>query len=167
MGRRNPPLDPEAKALVAPDTLTEEQIIEFAEPLPEDTEDLLGKLQRIQGVRSQWTNENGTYNQEYEALRDAASELLKDGPRYFIDAEGIKMVAARQQATRLVVNPKILAILPADLIDKVAPRKIDNEQFKRAVKNGKIKTKDLLRYAELVDNAAHVKFIRADGSTEG
>lgn len=166
MARKNPPLDPEAAALLKKRKADDKELIAEAVAAIEDTEELLAKLERVQGERGLWTSDNGAHNLEYLALRDAAAVVLESGPRYFIDADGAKRVAVRQQSEPIDIDLAILSEIPPEIIDKVAPRKIDTEAFKRNVANGKIPAKAFVKHSKIRHVDPHVRFILADDADD-
>lgn len=166
MARKNPPLDPEAAALIRKRKIEDKEIIQEAVAAIEDTEELLTKLERVQGERGLWTSDNGVHNLEYLALRDAAAVALESGPRYFIDADGAKRVAVRQQSEPVEIDLAILSEIPPEIIDKVAPRRIDAEAFKRNVANGKIPAKAFVKHSRIKYVEPHVRFILADDADD-
>lgn len=141
----------------APD---DRDVYNAAEAAEDDLEAVLSELEIIQGERGRWTSKKGDMYLEYERLRKRATELLgDDGPRYFLDRDGSKMVAVKQQAEPVVIDPEILEHLPVDVVDEIAPRKISNSKVQRAWR--RIPTKLLVKYAHVKQNEPFVRFIRA------
>lgn len=124
---------------------------------------LLAELEWIQGQKGRWAD-TGDLGKLYKELRDEAVSHLDMGPRYFLDDDGVKTIAVRQQSMRTVVDLDVLmaAIKDEDLLDQIAPRKLDAEGYKRAVATGKIPDALFVKATKLVPSAAFVKFIRAD-----
>lgn len=165
--RRKPALDPEAAALLTPPRAPDDTvIIKGSSRADEDTETVLSELQIYQAERWRWTSDNGDLNQEYERLRNKATELLVDGPRYFLDHNGVKQVAVRGQAEPVRIDPEILEYLSPAVVEKVAPRKIDTTAFKRAVARQDVPTKLFVKYAKVHQSAPFVRFIRADADID-
>ena len=106
---------------------------------------------------------------DYEELRDALTpQLLREGPRYFVDHQGVKRVAYAVQPEPVDVYVRGLEALvaagkltEADL-DKVAPRKPDKEVFRRYLSTGKIEPSDALKVASISKGTAYVKFVTLD-----
>ena len=105
----------------------------------------------------------------YEELRDALTpQLLREGPRYFVDHDGVKRVAYAVQPEpvdvyvaglkALVANGK----LTVEDLDKIAPRKVDKEVFRRYLATEKIAPHDALKVARISKGTAYVKFVTPD-----
>lgn len=155
-------IDVKADALLNPAKPDDKATFEKASAADDDLEVVLSELERIQGERGRWTSKKGDMYLEYERLRQRATEMLgDDGPRYFLDLDGSKMVATKSQAEPVDIDPEILDHLPADVVDYVAPRKIDKEKFKRAMAQRRVPAKLFVRFASVKQNAPFVRFIRA------
>lgn len=161
----NPKPEDLAARIVQGDTQQDvTELIKEATPAGPDTEETLASLARVQGARGRW-NKTGDLYEVYTRLRDQATDALVDGPRYFIDADGVKRYAVRLQAEPVEVDEELLAqeVSPAVLAE-VAPRKVDKDLFKRAVAAGRIKPATLLKVAKVKPSAPYVKFYTADAS---
>jgi hypothetical protein len=133
-----------------------------AQPADMDTEELLNRLQPLQAQRSYYSNGEG--NKLYEKLRDEAAERLEEtGPRYYVGEDGVKRYAVRQQSHPLEVSvSELIAEYGEDnpeLLDRIAPRKVDRDQFKRAVATGKVSAEVLLRVARFKHSKPFVRFV--------
>jgi hypothetical protein len=118
-----------------------------------DTEDKLLLLQRL-------TEDQRRLRIEYEALRDDVVELLEGQPRYFISESGAKWYATVEQTEPLKVDLELLLeeIDSEELLDEIAPRKVNTTAFKQAVMTGRISNETLLKVGKLSKNRPFVKF---------
>ena len=154
--------------------LTAEELFEAMErdatPAEADLED---KLLRLDAMAAQ-RRKDPDLEKRYEALRDEVAEELKaTGPRYYLDEHGLKRYAFRVAPEKVEVDVEELVRqveageIEVDL-DKVAPRKVDAEQLKRAVakgsrpanrgKPGVIPPEKFLKMARRKPGTAHVRF---------
>lgn len=158
-GKPDPKTDPATREYLKPNPTVDELIAEAQPAENKDTEEMLRELEQLAAVRSRWTS--GDYNEEYERLRDEAAFRLREGNRIFVDSNGVKTVAIRQTARGIEVDLNKLRdrVGPA-LLDKVAPRKIDPEAFKRAVATGKITPGTFLEVATFKPRTPYVRFVR-------
>jgi hypothetical protein len=132
-----------------------------ATPADKDTEQKLRELDRMVISR----RKDPEREREYERLRDEmAAQLAEEGPRYYIDDDGVKRYAFTVQPEPVEVDVDgLLAMyeegtLSREVLDAVAPRKVDKEQFRRATAGGKITQAQLLKVAKIRKGTAHVKF---------
>ncbi len=130
-----------------------------------DTEVRLARLAELAEIR----REKPDIKTEYEVLRDElAAQIEAEGSRIFIGPDGEKYVA-------YVVSPEPIEVdvaeleamdetgkIPVGLIDKVAPRKVDKEAFRRAVAKEEITKPQFLRVAKTTKGTAFVKFLPID-----
>jgi hypothetical protein len=125
----------------------------------DDTELLLRELHDIAESKRKWTAGEG--KKHYERLREAAAKALEDGNRYFLDAHRNKWFAVRVQSKPVVVSLPALIHLFADqpdLLDAVAPRKVDMEAFRKAVSTERISTDELVQVAHIGQGNPFVRF---------
>lgn len=159
----NPKPDDLQQRILEGDTQQEvrELIAEAVEAEP-DTEDLIAELARVQGEKGRWGKTGDRYKQ-YVQLREEVTDALVDGPRYFIDHDGVKQVAVRLQAEPVEVDVDLLAQeIDESVLADIAPRKVDKDRFKAAVAAGRIKPAVLLKVARIKPSAPYVKFYQAD-----
>ena len=105
----------------------------------------------------------------YERLRDELTpQLLREGPRYFIDYDGVKRVAYAVQPEPVDVDlPNLKALVAAGKLteadlERLAPRKVDKEVFRRYLATEKISPHDALKVARITKGTAYVKFVTPD-----
>lgn len=132
-----------------------------AKPADPDTEIQLMKLADMAASR----RKNPDLEKRYEALRELlATQLTKEGPRYFLGEDGIKRYAYAVTPEPVEVSEeKLMELdeagkLKAGVLEKVAPRKVDKDAFRRAVANGSITREQFLEVAELTQGTKFVKF---------
>lgn len=152
--------DPELDAILRKGP-PKEEIIASAEEAPADLEALLIQLELVNRERSKW-NEGKAGDQLYQELREqVTAELLTTGPRYFLDADGAKMVAVRQQSDPIEVNEELLKQLLPEVYERVAPPTVDATLFRKAVSGGDIPVDVFVKVAKFKPNRPFVKFIPA------
>lgn len=139
--------------------ISEAEIKESAEPAVQDTEELLAELRSVSEEHYRWTSDKGEGTLRYEALRDAATAALEDGPRFFLD-DHVKYVAVRVQSEPVEIDPEILKYLRPAVVDEIAPRKINNDAFKKAYQGGRIPRSLFIKHARIKPRRAFVKFVR-------
>lgn len=142
-----------------------ERMIRTAEPAVGDTETRLLELQNMQAKR----RKDPQLERRYEMLRDElAAQLKAEGPRYYIDNDGVKRYAFT--VTPEPVDVDLDGLIQAELdqeisyetLDQVAPRKVDKEAFRRAVATERIPKALLLKIAKIVPGTAYVKTATPD-----
>lgn len=126
-----------------------------------DTEDQLVELFEIVISR----REDPAEKRRYEGKRDEMVQVLAEhGPRYFIDAEGNKRYAYVVAPESVEVDLDELEAAHAEgkisdqTLEDVAPRKIDKEEFRKAVSRGDIDPATFVRVATIVQKTRHVGF---------
>lgn len=125
-----------------------------------DIQDKLARLDELAGLR----RKNPRIEAEYESLRDELAEYLHDtGPVYYLDRDHAKRYAWPVEPESLIVDiAKLIELYEAgDIdvdIDRVAPRKVNNEELKKAVAKKKIPPREFLKIARLEKGTAHVRF---------
>lgn len=102
---------------------------------------------------------------QYELTRDElVARLKEDGPRYFLASDGTKRYAYVVQPEQIEVDMDELMAAVKDgsisqeVLDKIAPRKVDKDALRRAVAKKQIDAATFVRIAELVKKTAHVGF---------
>jgi hypothetical protein len=152
-----------AKRVKESDSFDEEAALAAAELAEGDTEEKLAELHDLQTRRGYWHG-SGAGNKRYETLRDELTSPLEDGPRYFVDDDGVKRVAVRQQQEPVDVDGDALEQEIGDdeaLLDAVMPRKVDKTAFKHAVQDGRISSDVLVKVARIRRNKPFVRFLSA------
>lgn len=141
------------------------RMIRDAQPASSDTEDELLWLERLQAKR----RKDPAVEREYERLRDSlAARLEKEGPRYYIDNEGIKRYAYAvvpepvEVDVDLLIEAELEREITYETLDAVAPRKVDKEAFRRAVAAERIPKKVLVKVATVTRGTAYVKTATPD-----
>lgn len=154
-----------------------QQMMRDARPAEGDTEQMLLDLDMLARRR----RPDPYIEEQYEALRDVlTARLSKEGPRYFIDVDGEKRYAYAVVPEPIEVDvDEVIALhdegeISTELLDRIAPRKIDAEQFKLAVARGSnpnsrkpgITQEQLLRVARKRRGTGHVRFASPGGREE-
>ena len=131
-----------------------------ATPATADTE---GKLIALDAMMAR-RRKDPDLEAAYEALRaDLVAQLKAEGPRYFLNADGLKQYAFAVQPEPLDVDVDALIKmyeeggLSLETLDKVAPRRADREAFRREVAKGNITQAQLLASTKLRQGTPHVK----------
>lgn len=97
--------------------------------------------------------------ENYEELRDQLLPELDGDPVYFIDDTGVKRYAARINPELKEVDLELLDLLvPYDVLDEVAPRKVDMAAFQLAAAAGRIPKEVLVRVARIVPGSPRITF---------
>lgn len=125
----------------------------------DDTELMLRELHDIAEHKRKYAAGEG--QRHYEQLRDAAAKALEDGNRYFLDEHHNKWFAVRVQSRPVVVSLEALQHLLIDrpeLLDQVAPRKVNMEAFRAAVATERIGTDELVRVAHIGRSKPFIRF---------
>lgn len=129
-----------------------------ATPADEELAELLTTLKAIQDAR----RKDPELERRYEGLRATVTSLLKR-PRVFLYG-GFTTMAFVKTPTPLKVDvEELIAMeleggLPYDVLEEVAPRKVDLSAFRKAVGAGRITAPQLLRCSELVTGTSYVHF---------
>lgn len=103
----------------------------------------------------------------YEAMRDELVARVKGKPRFFIDEQGQRVYAHAQIPARLIVDTRLLEDAEMDnklsyeVLDEVAPRKVDMPAFRRAIAAGRVPDDVLVTAASMVDGTGYVRFVTA------
>lgn len=154
-----------------------DEIRAAAGPATGDTEEMLLELDRLATLR----RPNPEIERRYEELRDIlTARLSKEGPRYYIDAFGEK-----RYAYALIPEPVDVDVdelikmneageISDDLLNEVAPRKVDKEAFTKAAARGTrkrprkpgITPEQLIRVATKRRGQGHVRFVTPEHSSE-
>lgn len=145
-----------------------EEMMRTAEPASLDLEDTLADLEALQALR----RKNPLIEARYEHLRKIATVMLiEGGPRYFVDDSGTKHYAYAITPDAIVVSVEDVeqlrneGIITEEELDRVAPRKVKNEEFKRLVALGRIPKARAKKIARIVPKTPYVGF--SDESTPG
>lgn len=117
-----------------------EEMEAVAERADLDTED---KLVLLEGMMAE-LRPDPQLKARYERLRDQlVAQLRREGPRYFIDPQGVKRFAYAVTPETVEVDVAELqhmhkrGELTEEVLDEVAPRKLDRDGFRRAASRGK------------------------------
>lgn len=115
------------------------EMIARATPAPPDTEDALIELRKMVLAR----REDPVLKTRYEALRDQlAAQLRREGPRYFINDEGIKQYAYTVAGESVETSVEALDQLRKageisdELFEELCPRDVDKESLRKAIARG-------------------------------
>ena len=136
-----------------------------------DIEASLMRLDQLAEIR----RKDPVIEKEYEDLRDHLTKILKsEGPRYYIDAGGVKRYAYVVAPEPVEINVAALiamnreGTLNDELLDKIAPRKADKEAYRRAASGGrkltaeqakrKLTRAQVAASSKIVEGTAHVAF---------
>lgn len=158
--------------------LTAEEFFEAMQAEAQEADpDLEDRLKALDSIAAQ-RRKDPDLEARYEQLRDELqAELKETGPRYYLDEHGLKRYAYRVAPEKLAIDvDDLVAMVEAGEIDvdldKVAPRKIDGEQMKRAIRKGSVAAakkaaipkggippEKLVKLGRIVPSAApHVRF---------
>ena len=103
--------------------------------------------------------------ERYEELRDlVAKAILKDGPRYYLDDRGDKRYAFAVQPEPVEIDvAELIAMngrgeLAGEVLDQIAPRKVDKEAFRRAASTGRLTKAQVAATCKITKGTAHVRF---------
>ena len=103
--------------------------------------------------------------QRYEELRDlVAAAILADGPRYYLDIDGEKRYAYAVQPEPVEVDvAELIAMngrgeLAGEVLDQIAPRKVDKEAFRRAASTGRLTKAQVAATCKIIKGTPHVRF---------
>lgn len=143
------------------DSAKREEMYAEAEPAGTDLERVLEDLHSLQALR----RKNPIVEARYENLRKIATTLLNEGgPRWYLDIDGVKRFA-------YVVTPETIVVEVADVValrdegvitdeelDRVAPRKVKNDEFKRLMALGRIPKDRAKKIARIVPKTSYVGF---------
>lgn len=131
-----------------------------ATPADGDTEEMLLRLDTLQARR----RKNPVLEREYETLRDTlAARLGAEGPRYYLDNDGVKRYAYAVVPEPIEVDVDALCAmdergeLKEGVLEKVAPRKADKEEYRKAVGRGDITREQFLASATITKGTPYVK----------
>lgn len=115
------------------------EMMAAAMPADEDTESRLTLLHKMVLAR----REDPELKIRYEALRDAlASQIKTEGPRYFINNQGVKQYAYVVAGETVESSVEELTALfeageiSKELYERLCPRGIDKEQLRQAIARG-------------------------------
>lgn len=132
-----------------------------AEKAPPDMEALIRRLDNLAAAR----RPDPALEREYEHLRDLLTKILaKEGPRYYLDSAGVKRYAFAVVPEPVEINlPKLIAMAKAgqisdELLEKLAPRKVDKDAYRRAGNTGKLTKAQVAATSKFVKGTGHVKF---------
>lgn len=153
------PIFREAKfADIVKDTQFEEgkahtEAVRAAEPAyGTDLEVELAELARLQARR----RKDPVLERTYEAQRAVCADLLREqGNRLFLDEHGIKTVAFLVEPEPVDVSVAALEEMELDgdidydLLEEIAPRKVDKTAFHRAVATGRLEAKQVAKVAKI------------------
>lgn len=150
------------------------EIMEQALPADRDTEGRLNYLHGLALRRRKDPDLEARYERERESL---AEQLKAEGPRYFLDSDGVKRYAYRVQPESLEVDvDEFVAAhergeMPEVDLDKVMPRSPNREALRRAIasrskvhlrpdgrKDGKIPAAIVAKTMRYVPGTAQVRF---------
>lgn len=130
-----------------------------------DTELMLRELDDLAARR----RPNPTLERRYEALRATlAARLETEGPRYYLDFHGKKRYAYASVPEPIDVDVDELCRLDEagelkeGVLDKVAPRKANKEEYRAAVKRGDITRQQFLATAKMTRGTPRVLFSDPD-----
>jgi hypothetical protein len=140
-----------------------------AGPVDADTETKMARLEELQSAR----RKDPKIEAEYKALRDElAAQIEKEGPRYFVAEDGSKMYAYAIVPEPVEVSiSKLEAMdeagdIPAGLIERVAPRHLNADEFKNALAKKELTRDQILEVTTLGKGTAYLKFVKADGGDD-
>lgn len=139
----------------------EAEIVRNASPADRDTEIRLAELHELVVARRKDPERETRYERERDAL---AADLLEHGPRYFIDENGDKRYAYAVQPEPVEVDmDELMAMyedgeLSTEVMDQIAPRRVDKEGLRRVVSRKKITPAQFTRFAKLRKGTAFVQF---------
>jgi hypothetical protein len=154
-----------------------DEIRETAVPAERDTEAMLQELDTLAALR----RPDPLIEARYTELRDLlTARLLKEGPRYYLDAFGEKRYAYAIVPEPVEVDVDELikmnesGEISDDLLNEVAPRKVDKEAFTRAAARGTrkrprkpgITPEQLIRVAKKRPGTGHVRFAKAENTPD-
>lgn len=134
-----------------------------AEEADEELAELLLTLEAIQAAR----RKDPVLEARYESLRASVVALLGRDPKWLSTPRG-RVLALVSAPQALVVDPLLLEDLerddglPYEVLDEVAPRKVDLVAFRRAVSSGRITSVQLLKVASMVPKTPFVRFVDED-----
>lgn len=148
------------------------EMMAAAQPADLDTEDALRTLRKMVIAR----REDPVEKARYEALRDQlATRLKSEGPRYFINDEGVKQyaytVAPEGVETSVAALKALLdeGEISAELFERLCPREVDKDELRTAIARGAnprsrregLKPQHVARVARIVPRTAYVAFADA------
>lgn len=149
----------------SPATTKLAQIEASAQPAEGDTEAMLRELDELASRR----RPNKALEKRYEILRNTlAARLEQEGPRYYLDSNGIKRYAYASVPEPIDVDVPALVDLDESgqlkrgVLDTVAPRKVDKEEYRMAVARGDITQEQFLATSTLGRGTPRVLFSNPD-----
>ena len=136
--------------------------IELAAHLAEgDLEEMLVQLDELAERR----RKDPVVEARYEELRDlCAKAILREGPRYYLDARGVKRYAFAVQPEPVEIDVGRLmdfyadGSLPVEVLNKIAPRKVDKDAYRRAAAKGELTKEQIAATARIRKGTPHVRF---------
>lgn len=154
-----------------------DEVRQLAQPAEHDTEAMLLELDQLAAMR----RPNPDIEARYEYLRDIlTARLAEEGPRYYVDALGEKRYAYAMVPEPIDVDVDELikmneeGEISDDLLNEVAPRKVDKEAFTKAAARGTrrnprkpgITPEQLMRVATKRKGKGHVRFVDPNARLE-
>lgn len=132
----------------------EQQARELAAQAQDADPDTESKLARLRQV----TKEKDALEAERVKLRDELAPAL-EGPRYFIDAEGVKRFGYVLQTEEEIIDlDKLSGYVSEETVDAVSKRVPDREAFRKAVARGDIPVETAAKVVRYKPKAASVRF---------
>ena len=138
-----------------------QEMMRTATPASADLEETLADLEALQALR----RKNPLIEARYEHLRRIATNMLAEsGPRYFLDAQGNKRYAYNVSPETIVVevaDAEALyddGIITKEELDRLAPRKVKNDEFKRLMALGRIPKERAKKIGRIVPKTSYVGF---------
>lgn len=138
------------------------EIIAEAREATADTEDKLARMRRIKKVLIP------DLEAEYEALRDQLVASM-DGPRHFIDDREGKLIGFVVRPDKTILHDDVLDELPPDVVEKIAPRKIDRKRLAEGIASGLVPQRIAARIMTIKTGGGtpHVRFIETGDKPDG
>lgn len=155
----------------------QDEMMARAEPAEGDTEAMLIELTRLAEAR----RVDPRIEERYEYLRGVLVRRLEaEGPRFYLDEHGDKVFAYPVIPEPVEVDVDGLVAMAQrgeisqELLEEIAPRKINGEAFARASARGSrrhprregITPEQLVQVARKRRGTGHVKFLAVDRSVE-
>jgi hypothetical protein len=142
-----------------------EQMALAARPADRELTEMIKELNRLTVARRRKPKDELAYEQ----LRDLVAQCLsEEGPRYYVDDDGRKQYAYAVTPEPIEVNMAELTAafwegkLTEETMDKIAPRRINTPEFKRAVDTGVVDQDLLVRSTKFRKGTPFVKYSVAD-----
>lgn len=128
---------------------------------PEDVEAALVRLDYLADYR----RKDPAIEAEYETLRNKLAKLLgAEGPRYYLDLDGVKRYAYVVAPEPVEIDVAALIAmnkageLSDEILEKIAPRKADKDAYRREATARRLTRKQIVDSSKVTKGTAHVRF---------